>query len=443
MSSLSDNTVFSDIEDIKSIKDYFMLSNQGSYGISDNPLNNYTVMTRNLDPGSSKLFGFDYTDNMSGSRYGVHVYKSGGVTVQRLGKGSGGGYVAKKDVAGLERTLIRNEIKYRLDALTELHNLNVGNTRVTKHTRMPFITGLEPVRLQLAKVDALDDALQSSAPAIRQHLQGIVNRYTERIQSHAHELLMRYVYEGADDNALERRYAQALLGFGRFSNATSEMPHGQIATTVRRYGAGLSGTQLSSMTRLLGGAFLTSDVGGSNVSPEVKLHARTLLSAPAYSHTMQLYNSLISGIKAVGINGVPGIQVAYDESKFAGDPYWVFVEKGHKVVMPKPVGRGRSGYTMHETGGTVAPKPIMTELKQFIRTVVVPEMQTELRRLFSGVCDDVIDLVKVVTPSDAALNAGKYGRVKQHLEVSGGYYSTLNARTRGFGGGLASFWRPR
>lgn len=70
--------------------------------------------------------------------------------------------------------------------------------------------------------------------------------------------------------------------------------------------------------------------------------------------TGNLLRAFTEGVKATSF----GISFGVDES-FA--PYWLWVEKGHRVIMPTPIGDGT--YVMMETGTFVKGRPFVEEIE--------------------------------------------------------------------------------
>jgi len=123
-----------------------------------------------------------------------------------------------------------------------------------------------------------------------------------------------------------------------------------------------------------------SDIAGLGVDDAVS-RARTRLHAPYYERTFALRDSVVQGVKRAGFN----ILIGVDESlftKIGADPYWKYVEAGHEVVIPRPLGRGRPGeYEMFRPGTHVPEKPFMRTLFDRVKMEIMPLLQDELTQL--------------------------------------------------------------
>lgn len=139
--------------------------------------------------------------------------------------------------------------------------------------------------------------------------------------------------------------------------------------------------------------------------------ARTMLRAPYYMRTERLKMSVLRGINRYGNNIVLGV----DESVYSSsdvNPYWQFVEKGHEVVIPRPLGRGQPNqYEMFKTGNVVPGRPFMETLFTRVRAEVLPLLENACRK--AGL---TIEKASYAYIQDASLQ--KVANVRGMLRVS-------------------------
>ena len=133
------------------------------------------------------------------------------------------------------------------------------------------------------------------------------------------------------------------------------------------------------------------------------------LRLPFYVRTGILREAVVQGVKRAGWN----ILIGVDETPFQRHPYhynrlpyWMFVETGHQVVVPRPLGKGRPGeYEMVHTGNTVPGRPFMETLFTRVRTEILPMLQLELELLGTTAQQAVFKFIQSAKVSEAFAKA--------------------------------------
>jgi len=344
------------------------------------------------------------TDPLTGGTYTARIPKLGiRPTIHRAGKA---GFVAYKDVPAS----FRNEIIAVYDTMYQEELAKLGPPLHFATTTQAAIVGLEPALIQIRSTEAV--ARVQARPDYKARFDVVLfkrmEHYKGLIRDKAVEILNHYVYE--NDNAVDRLAASAFMSLSRFGKGSAKrgagatLPRSTLHTLQTRYG-GESPATLQSLTTLWQGEFARSG-RGKYTRDYTRQWARTTLRPPPYFRSGKLYQALMQGIKSVTLHGAAGLSVGYDETVFApNDPYWVYVEKGHRVVMPRPAGKGQRGYVMEETGGTVEPKPILDELYHWMRTQLDSIIAADIQEAFRGIGPHAIEIIR-----ESALGYGETKR---------------------------------
>lgn len=130
--------------------------------------------------------------------------------------------------------------------------------------------------------------------------------------------------------------------------------------------------------------------------------ARKLLRLPFYRHTFILYQAVMRGIFARGMD----LNIGIDQSAFPGRPYWAAVEYGHRVVLPHP----KKG--THDTGNMVPPKPFWATIINRVMTQLLPRIKADMRSGIEGVRDAIVDITSLSTAHTTGQAAAKSLRQK-------------------------------
>lgn len=193
---------------------------------------------------------------------------------------------------------------------------------------------------------------------------------------------------------------------GRVSGSGQDRPSiwSQMSPLRRRQlFRGLSPSRgLGALSALLGS--VTGETLGSHESALGE--ARHQSRYPPYVRTNRLKKSVLQGIMATG----QGIVIGMDESVFDGNPYWHFVNAGHKIVWVHPQTGKRYEF------GTFPARPFREEIARRVREQVLPKLQQELSAGAKSIGDVVVHFI-IGGASNQAFAASLEGRrAKQKAE---------------------------
>jgi hypothetical protein len=165
------------------------------------------------------------------------------------------------------------------------------------------------------------------------------------------------------------------------------------------------------MVKELAESVLNEMVYGS-LPPEV-VDKKTNLYPPneGKERTYRLMDSVVEGIQATDY----GVFIGVDESYYTdGIVYWMAVEKGHQVLMPKP---NRDGsISMVRTGGFVEGRPFMETIHKRVESEILPKVAAMLSTLPSLTAEIAMEIIKGAQQPGAVLSAS-------HSKLYGSQYA--------------------